>query len=63
MILAESSRYKITSEFETVFLKDTINHTRIVIGEFYGDPEGAFIDWKERFAMTIPHYPADRAAA
>lgn len=52
MILAESSHYRITSEFETVFLEDTINHARTVIGEFYGDPEGAFIDHRERFAVV-----------
>lgn len=52
MILAESSHYRITSEFETVFLEDTINRTKIVIGEFYGDPEGAFIDRSERFAVV-----------
>ncbi len=63
MILAESSRYRITSEFETVFLEDKINHTRILIGEFYGDPEGAFIDRKERFAVvygcSLLVYPFD----
>lgn len=50
--LAESRQYRITNEFETVFLEDKINHTRTMIGEFYGDPEGAFIDRNERFAVV-----------
>ncbi len=49
--LAESRQYKITNEYETVCLEDKINHRKNVIGDFYGDPEGAFIDRNERFAV------------
>lgn len=51
-ILAESGRYKITNEYETVYLEDKMNHRKIVIGDFYGDPDGAVIDRNERFAVV-----------
>lgn len=52
MVLAESKQYKITNECETVYLEDKISHIKIVIGDFYGDPEGAVIDRNERFAVV-----------
>lgn len=47
--LAESEHYAIISEFETVSLIDKATNTEIIIGDFYGDPEGAIIDTNERF--------------
>lgn len=49
-ILAESEHYKIVSEFECV---DLILKSggRICIGDFYGDPEGAFIDKNEKYCV------------
>jgi hypothetical protein len=51
-ILAQSKNYRITSEYETVWLK-SINDTQIVIGDFYGDPENAVIDVKERWCIVF----------
>lgn len=49
--LAECEHYAIISEFETVYLVDKITYTEKLIGDFYGDPEGAIIDSKERFVI------------
>ncbi|MBQ5331825.1 MAG: hypothetical protein J6K92_00990 [Oscillospiraceae bacterium] len=49
-ILAESRNYTVISEFESVYLKK-IDGTKILIGDFYGDPIGALIDRDERFVI------------
>lgn len=50
MFLAESKNYKIFSSYESVYLVDRSNGSEIFVGDFYGDPNGAVIDRKERFA-------------
>ena len=48
--LAESDKYKIISEYETVSLYfKTNNRNPIVIGDFYGDPECAIISKDETY--------------
>ena len=49
--LAESKHYIIESEYETVYLYNKEDSSRTVIGDLYGDPEGAVIDKNERFAV------------
>ena len=49
-ILTRSENYRITSEYEVVWLEG-IAHKPIVIGDFYGDPEMAIIDWNERWCI------------
>lgn len=49
--LAESKHYKIVSEYETVELIFKDSDRKIRIGDFYGDPEGAFIDVNEKFCV------------
>lgn len=49
-ILAESRNYAIISEFESVYLKRP-DGTKLLIGDFYGDPKGALIDRDERFVI------------
>ena len=49
--LAECEHYAIMSTYETVSLIDKTSNTEVIIGDFYGDPEGAFIDSNERFAV------------
>ena len=51
--LAESEHFIIESEYETVFLSDKSNGQRTVIGDFYGDAEGAIIDRNEEFAVVF----------
>lgn len=51
MILAENSNYIIYNEYETVVLKKKSDNSEIVIGDFYGDPDGALIDKEERFIV------------
>jgi hypothetical protein len=46
--LACSSRYQITHEYETVWL-GRVDHDRIVISDFYGDPTVALIDAAEEW--------------
>ena len=48
-ILAESRNYRVISSFETVSLVFCSNGRKIDIGDFYGEPLGAFIDKNERF--------------
>ena len=50
-ILARSSRYTISHQYETVFLSRPDGETTI-IGDFYGDPEAAIIDRKERWCVV-----------
>lgn len=49
--LAESEHYVVINEYETVSLIDKITHEKTIIGDFYGDPEGAIIDSNERFVV------------
>ena len=49
--LAESSKYKIEYEYETVFLIHSAGQT--VIGDFYGDPVAAVIDNDERWCAIV----------
>lgn len=49
-ILAESENYKIFGSYESVYLVDKSKGSEIYIGDFYGDPNGAVIDRRERFA-------------
>lgn len=51
IILAESEHYVVLSEYETVYLVDKTIKTEIMIGDFYGDPKGAFIDSNEHFVV------------
>lgn len=51
MILAESLNYIVYNEYETVVLKKKSDDSEITIGDFYGDPDGALIDMKERFIL------------
>ena len=51
IILAENKRYTVISEYETVYLTDKTNNKKIIIGDFYGDPAGAFIDANEKFVV------------
>lgn len=47
-ILAETKNIKVTGDFEVVTL-DSKDESDLVIGDFWGDPEGAIIDWNERW--------------
>ncbi|MCH5348052.1 MAG: hypothetical protein J1E40_01900 [Oscillospiraceae bacterium] len=49
--LAECKRYAVISEYETVYLIDKTANTKIIIGDFYGDPNGAIIDPNEKFVV------------
>lgn len=49
--LAESVKYKIEYEYETVFLLHPAGQT--VIGDFYGDPVAAIIDKDERWCAIV----------
>jgi len=51
-ILAESKRYIIQSEYESVFLKFKQSEREILIGDFYGDPEVGFIAADERYCVV-----------
>lgn len=56
--LAESENYRVSSEYETVFLTRKSAPLRassrdIYIGDFYGDPCAAVIDAAERFVISV----------
>lgn len=51
MILAESHNYIVYNDYETVFLRKKSGNSVTVIGDFYGDPDGALIDMEERFIL------------
>lgn len=42
-LLAASNRYRISHEYETVWLEFD-DRERVVIGDFHGDPEVAIVD-------------------
>ncbi|WP_332855377.1 hypothetical protein [Duganella sp. S19_KUP01_CR8] len=49
--LATSKNFRISHEYETVWLfRDS--HSRVVIGDFYGDPIVAIIDAEERWCAV-----------
>ncbi len=50
-ILARNSRYSVSHEYETVFL-DRPDGATTIIGDFYGNPEAAIIDWKNRWCAV-----------
>lgn len=53
-ILAESEHYFIVSEYEDASIYRKPDSKRITcVGDFYGDPEDAYIDPEERFCITI----------
>ncbi len=50
-LLAQSEHYKISHEFETVYL-ELNSGERVIIDDFYGDPSGALIDRAERWCFV-----------
>lgn len=50
-LLAQSRHFKVLHEFETVYL-ELESGERIVIGDFYGNPSGALIDWAEKWCLV-----------
>ena len=51
-MLTRSKLYTVSHEYETVLL-DRPGGARVVIGDFYGDPETAIIDWNEKWAIIV----------
>lgn len=49
--LAQSKRFTVEHEYETVFLL-TSDHRKIVIGDFYGDPEIGIVDKNEEWCAV-----------
>jgi len=49
-ILARSNNYIVLHEYEVALLERPIG-PRVVIGDFYGDPTAAVIDWKEKWCV------------
>lgn len=49
--LAESEHFKVTAEYETVYLQFKMHpgRRRIIIGDFYGDPQCAIISCDEKY--------------
>ena len=50
-IMAESRNYQIVNSYETVYLKRKGTDQKIIIGDFYGDPELAVISPDERYCV------------
>lgn len=50
-ILDESKNYIVTHTYETVYLTSKWNDSKIIIGDLYGEPNGAIIDAEECFAV------------
>ncbi len=50
-LLAENQRIKIIGEYEKALLINKKDETKIVIGDFYGDPQVAIIDKNEKFCV------------
>ncbi len=50
-ILVKSKNYIVTHTYETVYLTNKSHPSKIIIGDFYGDPNGAIIDADERFVV------------
>jgi hypothetical protein len=51
-ILARSSHYTVSHEYEVVLL-DRPSGPAVVIGDFYGDPVAAIIDAEENWAIVV----------
>ena len=51
-MLARSKQYSISNEYEVVYLHRP-DGQKIVIGDFYGDPAAAIIDWEEKWCVTV----------
>lgn len=51
-LLAQSQHYAITSKYETVFLTGS-DEQEIIVGNFYGDPKAAVIDWNEQWCVVV----------
>lgn len=51
-ILVESYTYKILHEYETVYLLFKNTGKIVIIGDFYGDPEMAFISNDESYCVV-----------
>lgn len=51
-ILDESKNYIVTHTYETVYLINKFNYSKIIIGDFYGEPNGAIIDADECFVVV-----------
>lgn len=51
-ILTESSNYIILYEYEIALLKFKRDNRKIIIGDFYGDPETAFISNDEKYCVV-----------
>lgn len=51
-ILDESKNYIVTYTYETVYLISKWNHSKIIIGDFYGEPNGAIIDADKCFVVV-----------
>lgn len=48
-LLAENEKIKIVGEYEETFFINKKSKSKILIGDFYGDPQVAIIDKKEKF--------------
>lgn len=51
-VLARSEHYTILHEYETAVL-DCPCGTRVAVGDFYGDPEAAVIDYNEKWVVIV----------
>ena len=51
-ILTQSNKYVITHEYEVVSLLNRSSGREIIIGDFYGDPEVAFISKDESYCVV-----------
>lgn len=51
-LLASSDRYRVLSDFETVYVQDG-EQVKRQVGEFYGDPYAALITTDEQWAIIV----------
>lgn len=51
-LLASSDRYRVLSDFETVYVQNG-DQVKCKVGEFYGDPYAALITWDEQWAVIV----------
>ncbi len=53
-VLAESTNYIVTNNHETVYLHFKDAHRKpVIIGDFYGDPDGAIISYCEHYVAMV----------
>lgn len=50
-ILCESKHYRIRHEYELAYIENKSDGRILAKTDFYGDPQGAYIDSDERFAV------------